>query len=474
MTGGGALPQLSQKIVVPVVYVAAVFMSILDSTVVNVTLPVIARRFDVQPEQGHAVVVGYLLSLAVFMPASGWLADRFGAKRVFLAALAVFVAASGLCGLAQSLPELVLFRVVQGAGGGLLVPVGMTMMLHAFPPIERMSVTRLTNLVTIIAPASGPVLGGLLTVRLSWRYVFLVNIPIGVLAFLFGLLFLTATGPTTAGRFDVRGFLLSGFGFAAAMYALSEGPDRGWTRPDVIAGGLLGLTMLITLVRVELRTDGPLLNLRLVGNRPFRTHGAVTVLNSAAFLGVLYLMPQFLQTVRGFDPLESGLTTFPEALGVVLCVQFVARIYPRVGPRRLQLPGLLGLAVVIAGMALTGIDTPRWAIIALMFMAGVSVGFVFLPTQTAAFATVQKEELGQASALYNVGRQLGAAGGVAALSSVVAALSSAGDGPGPLAYRVAFFTAATLALFAAAIAVTTRDADAAATMKPRERVADRG
>jgi predicted MFS family arabinose efflux permease len=241
----------------------------------------------------------------------------------------------------------------------------------------------------------------------------------------------------------------------------------------VIVGGLLGLAMLITLVRVELRTDGPLLNLRLVGNRPFRTHGAVTVLNAAAFLGVLYLMPQFLQTVRGFDPLESGLTTFPEALGVVLCVQLVARIYPRIGPRRLQLPGLVGLAVVVAGMALTGIDTPRWAIIALMFLAGVSVGFVFLPTQTAAFATVRKEELGQASALYNVGRQLGAAGGVAVLSSVVAALSWSGEGPGLLAYRVAFFTAATLALFAAAIAVTTRDADAAATMKPRERVADR-
>lgn len=467
------MPQLSQKIVVPVVYIAAVFMSILDSTVVNVTLPVIARRFDVQPEQGHAVVIGYLLSLAVFMPASGWLADRFGVKRVFLTALAVFVAASGLCGLAQSLPELVLFRVVQGAGGGLLVPVGMTMVLRVFPPIERMRATRLMNLVTIIAPASGPVLGGLLTVRLSWRYVFLVNIPIGVLAFLFGLLFLTGTRHTAAGRFDVRGFLLSGFGFAAVMYALSEGPDRGWAQPDVIAGGLLGLAMLTTLVRVELRAHGPLLNLRLLGNRPFRTQSAVTFLNSAAFLGILYLMPQFLQTVRGFDPFESGLTTFPEALGVVVCVQVVARIYPRVGPRRLQLPGLAGLAVVVGGMALIGLDTPRWQIIVLMFFAGVSVGFVFLPTQTAAFATVRKEELGQASALYNVGRQLGAAGGVAGLSTVVAALGT-GAGPGLVAYRAAFVTAAALALLAVAVAITTRDADAAATMKPRERVADRG
>ncbi|GAA3433551.1 DHA2 family efflux MFS transporter permease subunit [Kutzneria kofuensis] len=468
------MPQLSQKIVVPVVYVAAVFMSILDSTVVNVTLPVIARRFDVQPEQGHAVVIGYLLSLAVFMPASGWLADRFGVKRVFLTALALFVVASGLCGLARSLPELVGFRIVQGAGGGLVVPVGMAMVLRAFPPIERPRATRLMNLATIIAPASGPVLGGLLTVQLSWRYVFLVNVPIGVLAFLFGLLFLTQKSDAVVRRFDVTGFLLSGCGFGAAVYALSEGPDRGWTQPDVIATGVLGFGLLIALVRVELRAAGPLLNLRLLGNRPFRTNSSLTVLTSASFLGILYLMPQFLQTVRGFDPLESGLTTFPEAVGVVITLQIIARVYPRIGPRRLQLTGLVALAVIVGCMALIGLDTPRWQIVVLMFLSGVSMGFVFMPTQTAAFASMPAEELGQASALYNVGRQLGSAAGVAGLSTVVAALGSDGDGPGLVAYRAGFFTAATVALLAAAVALTTRDADAAPTMKPRERVADRG
>ncbi|MFI9382557.1 DHA2 family efflux MFS transporter permease subunit [Kutzneria sp. NPDC052558] len=468
------MPKLSQKIVVPVVYVAAVFMSILDSTVVNVTLPVIARRFDVQPEQGHAVVIGYLLSLAVFMPASGWLADRYGVKRVFLAALALFVAASALCGLAMSLPELVVFRVVQGAGGGMLVPVGMTMVLRIFAPAERPRATRLMNIATIIAPASGPVLGGLLTVQLSWRYVFFVNVPIGALAFLFGLLFLTGGADTVATRFDVPGFLLSGTGFAAAVYALSEGPDRGWDQPDVIATGVLGVGLLAVLVLVELRAAGPLLNLRLLGNRPFRTGISVQVLSSGAFLGVLYLMPQFLQTARGFDPLTSGLTTFPEALGAMASIQVIARIYPRIGPRRLQLIGLTGLAVDVGAMGLIDLSTPRWQIIVLMLLAGVSMGFVFMPTQTASFATMPTEHLGQSSALYNVGRQLGSAGGVAGLSTVVAALGSDGEGPGLIAYRAGFFTAATLALLAAAIALTTRDADAASTMKPRERVGDRG
>jgi EmrB/QacA subfamily drug resistance transporter len=468
------VPQLSQKIVVVVVYVAAVFMSILDSTVVNVTLPAIARQFDVQPEQGHAVIIAYLLSLAVFMPASGWLADRFGARPVFLTALGLFVAASALCGLAASLPELVVFRVVQGAGGGILVPVGMAMVLRTFPPVERPRTTRMMNLATIFAPASGPIVGGLLTVRFSWRYVFFVNVPIGALAFLFGLLFLTGSTQVRARRFDVKGFLLSGAGFAAAVYALSEGPDRGWDAPDVLATGLLGVALLTTLVLVELRTASPLLNLRLLDNRPFRTHGAVLFLSTAAFLGVLYLMPQFLQTVRGFDPLESGLTTFPEALGVLGCLQVIARVYPRVGPRRLQLIGLVGLAADVGGMALLDLSSPRWAIVALMFLAGVSMGFVFMPTQTAAFATVGNEEMGQASALYNVGRQLGSASGVAGLSTVVAALGAGGDGPGLIAYRAGFFTAATFALLAAAVALTTRDSDAASTMRPRERVGDRG
>jgi EmrB/QacA subfamily drug resistance transporter len=426
----------------------------------------------VQPEQGHAVIIGYLLSLAVFMPVSGWLADRFGEKRVFLTSLALFVTASALCGLAQSLPALVVFRVVQGAGGGMLVPVGMAMVLRVFEPVERPRLTRMMNLATIFAPASGPVIGGLLTVRLSWRYVFYVNIPIGVAAFLFGLLFLTGSAPALARRFDVAGFLLSGSGFGAVIYALSEGPERGWDRPDVLVTGALGVALLVTLVLVELRTETPVLNLRLLANRPFRTSSSVLFLSTAAFLGVLYLMPQFLQTVRGFDPLESGLTTFPEAVGVVLCLQVIARVYPRVGPRRLQLIGLLGLSAMVGWMALIGLDTPRWQIVALMFMAGVAMGFVFMPTQTAAFATMPTESLSQSSALYNVGRQLGSAAGVAGLSTVVAALGSDGEGPGPIAYHAGFLTAATFALLAAAVSLTTRDADAAATMRPVERVAD--
>ncbi len=181
---------MNQKVVVAVVYVSAMLMSSLDSTIVNVALATLGREFNVTPASIEAVVIGYLVSLAAFIPASGWLGDRFGTKRIFLVALGLFTAASALCGLAQSLNQLIAFRVLQGAGGGLLTPVGMAMLYRAFPPEERVRVSRILMFALILGPASGPILGGLLIERLSWRWVFYVNIPVGLAALAFGFLFL--------------------------------------------------------------------------------------------------------------------------------------------------------------------------------------------------------------------------------------------------------------------------------------------
>ena len=170
----------------------------------------------------------------MFIPASGWLGDRFGGKRVLLAAIVVFTAASALCGLASSLGELVAFRVLQGAGGGMLAPVGMAMLFRVFPPAERIRASAILTVPTTFAPALGPVLGGLLVTDLSWRWVFYVNVPIGVAAFTFGALFLEQSAQAQPGRFDLAGFLLSGLGLGLLMYGVSEGPDLGWHRPEVL------------------------------------------------------------------------------------------------------------------------------------------------------------------------------------------------------------------------------------------------
>jgi EmrB/QacA subfamily drug resistance transporter len=467
--GCGGLPVSSgrgnPKIVVGVVYVSALFMTILDATVVNVTLPKMAAEFGAAAIDGHAVIIGYLLSLAVFVPASGWFGDRFGTKRVFLIALGLFVGASVLCGFAQSMAQLIGFRVLQGAGGGLLTPVGLAMMLRAFEPSERARAARVLSIPTIFAPATGPVLGGLLADQLSWRWVFFVNVPLGLLGFVFGALFLAERVESDTGGFDLPGFVLSGVGLGAAMYALSEGPSRGWGALDIVICGVLGVLGLVALVVVERRTPEPMLRLPLFGDRLFRSNSVVLFLATAGFLGTLYLMPLFLQNARGASALSSGLTTFPEAIGVLCSVQVVGRIYPRIGPRRLQLVGLTGMSVMVGMMCLVGLDTNQFFIIALMFTAGVFMGFVFLPTQTAAFATVPSEALGRASALFNAVRHLGSAVGVALLSTVVAAIASVGDGSDLVAYHAGFFTAATMAMLAAAAALTVRDSDAASTLR---------
>ncbi|MGI8476297.1 MAG: DHA2 family efflux MFS transporter permease subunit, partial [Thermomicrobiales bacterium] len=356
----------SQKFVVAVIYVCGMVMSSLDSTIVNVALATLSREFKVPPTKIEAVVIGYLVSLAVFIPASGWMGDRWGTKRTFLFALGLFTTASALCGLAQSLDQLVAFRVLQGAGGGLLTPVGLAMLYRAFPPKERVAMSRILMFALIVGPAAGPVLGGLLIQQRSWRWAFYVNVPVGLLALLFGVVFLHEHKEPATGAFDLPGFLLAGSGLALTMYALSEGPSRPFPSAPVVATGAAGLVLLTVFVAVELRAPHPMVQLRLLQNMLFRSTLLVSFFATVGFAGILYLVPLFLQEARGASPLASGLTTFPEAIGVVVSTQLVARLYPRVGPRRLIAGGLLGVAVGMVLLSLVDLETGAWAIGAVM------------------------------------------------------------------------------------------------------------
>ena len=463
--------QLDPKVSVSIVFVVAMFMSIMDGTIVNVALPSLGRQLGVSSTSLDAVVVAYLLSLAIVIPASGWLGDRWGTRRIFLLALALFTLTSALCGLAPNFTLLVLFRFLQGAAGGALAPVGTAMLYRTFPPAERVRVSSILIIPTVIAPATGPVIGGLLVDALSWRWVFFVNVPIGIAAFLFGLLSLQEHREPNAGRFDLPGFLLAGIGLALALYALSEGPAAGWTSLTVLGSALGGLLLLGAFVVVEMRRREPLLDLRLLGNRLFRTASLVSLVSSASFLGLLFAAPLFLQQGLGVTPLISGLTTFPEALGVLLSSQLVARLYPRVGPRRLMAAGLIGVTIVMGLLSLMAADTSLWLMRILIFLTGAGMAFAFVPVQAAAFATISSAATGRASALSNALRQLGSALGVAVLGEVLSAvgptrLSVSGQVlPNLTAYHAAFLAAAVLALLAAGIALAVSDRDAAPSMQ---------
>jgi EmrB/QacA subfamily drug resistance transporter len=470
--------QMNQKIAVAVVYVAAMFMAILDSTIVNVALPTLSRDFHVSTDGIDAISIAYLVSLGVFIPISGWLGDRLGGRRTLLGAIALFVTASALCGFSSSFGELVGFRILQGVGGGLMTPVGLAMLFRVFPPAERVRASSILVLPTAAAPALGPVLGGLFTTELSWRWVFYVNLPIGILALVFGLLFLGDHVHGASSRVDLGGFLLSGAALGLAMYGVSEGPLDGWSTPAVLASVSAGAVLLVAFVVYERRRANPLIDLSLFANRLFTSTTSVIVVATISFLGTLYLASLLFQNALGMSALRAGLTIFPEALGVMAGSQVVTRfLYPRLGPRRILIAGLLAIGVAMILLTRVSPGTNEWLIRLDMTFLGYGFSHVFLPAQAASFATISPQRTSAASAVFNALRQLGGAVGVALVTTVIAEGPShhvvSISEPTLAAYRHGFVAAAATALVAAGVAVSVRDADAAETMV-RRRATERG
>ena len=333
------MARITQQNAVATVFVAAMFINIIDATVVNVALPTIAADLGVPIELTATVNIGFLVAVAVTIPVAGWLGDRFGAREVFLLAVGLFTVASAACGLAQSVQQLVIFRIVQGVGGGLMTPVGMAMLYRSFPPNERVRLSRIINVPIALAPAIGPVLGGLLVQQASWRWIFGINIPIGVLAVIFTLIFVPTMVRRTSSRLDVPGFLLAAVGFASLMFAVSEGAITWLVDAVDLDLRAAGVVLLTLLVFVEGRVAAPMLRLTLFRLRLFRSANLITVASAAGFLGGLFVYPLMLQTAFGYSPLTAGLMTFPEAIGIMVGTQVAARLYRRVGPRRLIAAG---------------------------------------------------------------------------------------------------------------------------------------
>ena len=467
-------PPFDYKWVVAVIFVLGLFMEIMDTTIVNVAIPTLAREFGVTGTGIEWVVLGYLLSIAVWIPSSGWIGDRVGTKRTFLFALFVFTGASLLCATATTLGQMIAYRVLQGVGGGMLTPVGTAMLYRAFPPEERARASTVLVVPTVIAPALGPIFGGLLIEHLSWHWIFIVNIPIGVLGFLFGFLYLEESREPSAGSFDLPGFLLAAGGLASFLYALSQGPDKGWLSGQVAITGIAGIVLLAVLVRVETSSASPMLSLRLYSDRMFRNSNMVNTFSYGAFAAFLFLLPQFLQTLLGYSPLHSGLTTFPQAVGVILASQVVGKLYHRVGPRRLVAVGLTAVSITNIPFMFVSLDVSAWSIRGLMFLRGLAMACSFVPLQAATYANIEKADTGRASAIFSTQRQASAALGVAVLSTVFFTWRNhLADGaqatPAQLlsAFHVAFGASIVLSLLGAAWAFAfIRDSDAAATMHP--------
>ena len=446
------------------VFTIGMFMSIMDTQIVNVALTTLGRGFHAGTAQIQWVVTGYLLSLATFVPVAAWLGDRLGSKRVYLYAIAIFTLSSGVCAASTSLLMLSLARVAQGIGGGMMLPLGQTVLYRAYPPQQRVKVARSISRVTVIAPSSAPIIGGLLVSSLSWHWVFLVNLPTGVAQFAFALYALDSYKSPERGRFDLLGACLGGGGLALLLYALSQGPGLGWTSARVLATGMVGVLALALFGHRETRLSDPMLKLRLLADRMLRRACGVVGLMTFSFFGCIVFTSLYLQEGRGLSAIQSGLTTFPCAIGIGISSQLASRIYPRVGPRRLMMTGFLGIGIVASIMAETVDTAGLWTVRAEMLCFGLAVSCVMLSTQASAFSRISHADTSHASSIFMAVQRSASAFSVALLSTVIGIADHGRVVPDLDAFRSVYLVMAVAALFGLGAAARVHDSDAAATM----------
>jgi EmrB/QacA subfamily drug resistance transporter len=468
------LSKLEYKYIVALVGVFSIFMELLDTTIINVAIPDLAKEFDVTSASTIGwVITGYLLSLAVFIPISGWAGDRFGTKYVFMFAVTVFSASSMMCALAWNIEALIGFRVMQGVGGGMLSPVAFSMVWRAFPPEERSKAAGIMVVPAAVAPASGPVVGGLLLKYASWHWIFLVNIPIGIAALTVSALYLRNEKQEAPGRFDPAGFVLGGAGLASVVYSLAEAGNSSFTDAKVIGFGIAGLAILAAFALVELRSEHPMLDIRILANPLFRACNLAWIVTMLGGSSMIFLLTLELQAARGLSALESGLTTFVMAIGVMAAAQPASRIYNYVGPRRMILGGLIVCALATLALARTDLEVSLWELRALMIARGLGFGFVLVPLQAATYAQISGPQTGRATALYNATSQVASSLGVAIAASYLtsrlthygAQLGNPATRDGSLsAFQDGFMLMGVLSLIGVGVAFLIRDRDAASTM----------
>jgi EmrB/QacA subfamily drug resistance transporter len=418
-------------------------MVVLDSTVVNVALHAIG--VDLNAGNGiEWVVTAYLLGVCASQPATGWLSDRFGRKELYLTSLMAFTAASLLCAASGSLPVLVAARALQGLGGGALLPVGMAMCLDIFPQSQHGRAIAMWGMSAMAAPALGPTLGGWVVTSVTWHWLFLVNVPIGVVCVLLGFRVLPRTGERRHLRFDALGLVLGVSGLVLTVLGLSEANQWGWASPPTVACLVVGLAALWLFVLHERSTKDPLIELRMLNHRAFRLTLVIVLFVYFAHFGRIVYLALELTSLRGYTPLRVGVMFMPAAIAAGISMQIGGRMCDRIGPR---LPIMTGLAFVLGAtvsLGLLTLGTPAWVIVAIMCVQGFGTGLTTAPMMVAGLSQMPKELLSQGAAMRTLTNQIAGAVSVAVLGAVVA--TRVGDQPSPstiqAAYNSAFLVAA--------------------------------
>lgn len=416
---------LQYKWIVAMVVIIGVFMAILDSTIVNIAIPRLQTVFGADLHSVQWVLTAYILAQGVATPAVAFLADRLGIKRLYLISLAAFTLGSAFCGLAWSLPILIFFRILQGVGGAALFPLSIALLFREFPPNERGAALGLFGVPALLAPALGPTLGGYIVTYADWPLIFYINVPIGIVAVILAFVFLRDYRDQVRTSFDVVGFIFSAIGLAFVLYALSSASTDGWSSTNVLGfliGGLLALGVFVAVEVIIIRRGGqPLLDLRVFLDRGFTTSTIANVFVTFALFGGLFLLPVYLQVLRGQSAFQAGLLLLPQALAAMVSVIIGGWLVDRIGVRAVVIPGLIILAVSNWQLSFISLNSPFWWLQVMFILRGFSLGLVAQPLIVSALATIRPQQLTQASSMSTVVRSVSSSLGIAVLATLVQA-----------------------------------------------------
>jgi DHA2 family multidrug resistance protein len=416
----GGLPY---KWIVACVVIFGLFMTILDGTIVNIAIPRLQNAFGANLTSVQWVLTAYTLVQGVATPLTAFLAQRLGQKRLYILALIGFTLGSALCGLAFNLPMLIFFRVIQAATGAFLSPLAITLLYSEFPPEQRGVALGALGIPILLAPAFGPTLGGYIVTFLGWQLIFYINLPIGILGVILGIIFLRESHIEARIRFDISGFIFSALGLASLLYGLSDASTDGWGSTKVLGFLIFGALMLIVFIFVELRIAArggqPLLDLRVFGTFSFTTANIASIFVTFALYGGLFIVPIYLQDLRGLSAFQAGLLLLPQAFASMVSSVVAGRLVDRIGVRWVIIPGLVVLAFALYLFTFINVNTPYSTIQFWLIVRSFALGFCFQPLSVAAFSEIKNIRLPQATAVNTTIRFVVSSLAVAVIATLV-------------------------------------------------------
>jgi EmrB/QacA subfamily drug resistance transporter len=416
-------PGLSYKWIVAVVVIFGLFMTILDGTIVTIAIPRLQNVFGVNLTSVQWVLTAYTLVQGVATPLTAFLSQRLGQKRLYLLALAGFTIGSVLCGFSVNLPMLIFFRVVQGAMGAFMSPLAITLLWTEFPPNERGTAMGALGVPILLAPAFGPTLGGYIVTYLGWQLIFFINLPIGILGIILGIIFLREGHAERRARFDVPGFLFASIGLASLLYGMSDASTAGWGSTKVLSFLVIGVLSLAVFVVVELnivnRGGQPLLDLRVFANAPFTTSNITSTLVTFALYGGLFLIPVYLQNLRGLSAYQAGLLLLPQAFASMVAAVVGGRLVDRFGVRAVVIPGLIILGGALWLLSSLSLNTPYGTLQLWLIGRSLALGFCFQPLAVSALSEIRPRQLPQATSVNTTVRFVISSFAVAVMATLV-------------------------------------------------------